>query len=371
VNDCHRVDVALGERSYAIHITPGIITEVGALAKGLIGRGKALIIADERVARPHGRRLLDGFKKAAVPATLVTFPRGETSKTLKQAERLWKECAKHRVERNDVLIALGGGVCGDLVGFVAACWMRGIRFVQVPSTLLAMVDSSVGGKTGINSAAGKNLIGAFKQPSLVVIDPELVATMDAREYRSGLGEVLKYGVIRDPSFFAWQEANATALAARDPAAVAHAVAVSCRIKADYVREDEFERSVRAHLNYGHTFAHALERETKYRRYHHGEAVGIGMRMAERLARNLGLLGDDELARRQDALLAAYRLPLAHACANPAALAKRLTAHCRLDKKVADGRMRFVLPTRVGAVEVREVDDMKAVEAAFLHGLKKK
>jgi 3-dehydroquinate synthase len=227
-----------------------------------------------------------------------------------------------------------------------------------------MVDSSVGGKTGVNSAAGKNLIGAFKQPACVVIDPLLIASMDRREYRAGLAEVLKYGVIRDPAFFAWQEAHAEALAGGDPAAVAHAVAESCRIKAWYVAEDETEQGVRAHLNYGHTFGHALERETRYTRYLHGEAVGIGMRMAADLAKRLGMLTDATLIPRQDALLARFGLPLTHPTVDAAALATTLAGHCALDKKVAAGRMRFVLPTRMGEVVTRELADVNAVEAAF-------
>ena len=297
---------------------------------------------------------------------MATFPAGELNKSLTIADALWQACAKHRIDRTDAIVALGGGVSGDLAGFVAASWMRGIRFIQVPTTLLAMVDSSVGGKTGVNSAAGKNLIGAFKQPACVVIDPTLLTTMDQREYRAGLAEVLKYGVIRDPAFFAWQETHAEALAAGDSAAVAHAVAESCRIKAWYVAEDETEQGVRAHLNYGHTFGHALERDTSYRTFLHGEAVGIGMRMAAVLARRLGLLSDDDLIRRQDALLTRYRLPLVHR--DGGAAAARLAGHCALDKKVAAGRMRFVLPSRLGVVAVHEVSDLPAVEAAFAGAL---
>jgi len=262
------------------------------------------------------------------------------------------------------VIALGGGVCGDLAGFVAASWMRGVRFLQVPTTLLAMVDSSVGGKTGVNSAAGKNLIGAFQQPAFVLIDPAVLATMDDREYRAGLAEVLKYGVIRDPAFFAWQEAHHAGLVAREPAAVTHAVATSCRIKAWYVVEDEREQGVRAHLNYGHTFGHALERETGYARYLHGEAVAIGMAMAADCAERLGLLEDDDLRRRQAALAAAYGLPRVHRSADSAAVLDRLVASVRLDKKARRGRTRFVLPRGLGAIEMVDEPDAEAVRAAF-------
>jgi 3-dehydroquinate synthase len=241
--------------------------------------------------------------------------------------------------------------------------MRGVAFAQVPTTLLAMVDSSVGGKTGVNGVAGKNLVGAFKQPVAVVIDPSLLATMDDREYRAGLAEVLKYGIINAPDFLAWQEANAPALAARVPAAVAYAVAESCRIKAWYVAADETEQGVRAHLNYGHTFGHALERQTNYTTYLHGEAVGIGMRMAADLAQRLGMLFDANLSARQDALLVAYGLPRTHRAAGRDELSA-LVAACGLDKKVSGGRMRFVLPRAAGTVETVVVTDGDAVQAAF-------
>jgi 3-dehydroquinate synthase len=359
-----RVDVALGDRSYPIHIGAGLLARAGALMAPHLKGGRVLVIADATVMRLHGAALGTSLQAAGIAHAVATFPAGEPHKSLASADALWQACAEHRIDRSGAVIALGGGVSGDLAGFVAAGWMRGITFIQVPTTLLAMVDSSVGGKTGVNSAAGKNLIGAFKQPACVVIDPLLIASMDRREYRAGLAEVLKYGVIRDPAFFAWQEAHAEALAGGDPAAVAHAVAESCRIKAWYVAEDETEQGVRAHLNYGHTFGHALERETRYTRYLHGEAVGIGMRMAADLAKRLGMLTDATLIPRQDALLARFGLPLTHPTVDAAALATTLAGHCALDKKVAAGRMRFVLPTRMGEVVTRELADVNAVEAAF-------
>lgn len=359
--DPRTVRVALGERSYDIHIAAGALDRAGALLRPHL-RGKALVVADATVARLHGERLAASLAAAGIAATVAAFPAGEPSKTVATAETMWRACAEARIGRDDAVIGFGGGVSGDLAGFVAACWMRGVAFAQIPTTLLAMVDSSVGGKTGVNSAAGKNLVGAFKQPVAVVIDPALVASMDRREYRAGLAEVLKYGIINDPAFLAWQETHAEALEAGEPAAVAHAVAESCRIKAWYVGEDETEQGVRAHLNYGHTFGHALERHTGYRTYLHGEAVGIGMRMAAVLAGRLGLLDDDGLARRQDALLARYRLPAEHA-GSPTTV-PALVAACGLDKKVAGGRMRFVLPRRTGTVETVPVDDAEAVAAAF-------
>jgi len=358
------LDVDLGAHRYPIHIGAGLLARAGALIAPTIGRGRVLVVADATVARHHAAALLASLGAAGLDAAVATFPAGEAAKTVTTAEELWQACARERIDRAGTVIALGGGVSGDLAGFVAACWMRGVAFAQVPTSLLAMVDSSVGGKTGVNSAAGKNLVGAFKQPSCVVIDTALIATMHEREYRSGLAEVVKYGVIADPELFAWTEAHAAALAGADPDAIAHVVHESCRIKARYVAEDEFERGVRAHLNYGHTFGHALERETGYTRYLHGEAVAIGMRMAADLARRLGVLADRDLIRRQDALLAALRLPAVHGAPAPMDEARRLAAHCALDKKVQAGRTRFVLPTRLGRVEIVEAPDAEQVVAAF-------
>ena len=360
------VHVPLGDRAYDISIAPGNLDRVGALVAPRLKGRTVRVVADETVARLHGARLEASLRAAGLTPVIATFPAGEPSKTVTTAERMWAAAAAAKIDRSDAVLGFGGGVSGDLAGFVAACWMRGVRFLQVPTTLLAMVDSSVGGKTGVNSAAGKNLVGAFCQPAAVVIDPALVQTMDRREYRAGLAEILKYGIINDPAFLAWQEANAEALEAGDPAAVAHAVAESCRIKAWYVEQDETEQGVRAHLNYGHTFGHALERETKYTAYLHGEAVGIGMRMAADLARRTGLLADDTLIRRQDALLTRYRLPLAHPA--PPALAATLAAHCALDKKVEKGATRFILPVKIGTVEMVTAPEAGLVEAAFAAGL---
>ncbi len=362
------VPVALGERSYDIHLAPGALDHAGTLIAPRLAGKKILVVADDTVARLHGARLTNSLQAAGFQATIATFAAGEPAKTVATAERMWAACAAAKIDRTDAIIGFGGGVSGDLAGFVAACWMRGVRFIQIPTTLLAMVDSSVGGKTGVNSAAGKNLVGAFKQPEAVVIDPTLVASMDPREYRAGLAEVLKYGVIRDPVFFGWQEAFADELERAEPDAVAHAVAESCRLKAWYVAEDETEQGVRAHLNYGHTFGHAIERETGYTRFLHGEAVGIGMRMAVELARRQGRLTEAGLPRRQDDLLRRYRLPLVLTARDPAATARALVQHCALDKKVANGQTRFVLPVRLGQVEILDGFAVEAVEAAFLSGI---
>jgi 3-dehydroquinate synthase len=362
------VPVALGDRSYDIHIAAGALDHVGELIKPKLAGAKVLVVADATVAELHGARLLASLAAAGLQGTIATFAPGEPSKTLATAEAMWQACAAAKIDRTDAILGFGGGVSGDLAGFVAACWMRGVRFVQVPTTLLAMVDSSVGGKTGVNSSAGKNLVGAFKQPVAVVIDPTLVQTMDRREYRAGLAEVLKYGIIRDAEFFAWQERNASDLERGGAASVEYAVAESCRIKAWYVAEDETEQGVRAQLNYGHTFGHAIERETRYERYLHGEAVGLGMRMAAVLAWRIGALSDDSLLKRQDELLKLYRLPLVHITRDLEASSRSLTAACGLDKKVARGRTRFILPTAIGTADLIEAPDEEQVRKAFLAGM---
>lgn len=364
----HRVDLALGPRSYAIHIEPGAAARADQVLADRLPPGRILVIADATVADLHAPALITALRRTGRTVELATFPAGEASKSLEQAEQLYQACAAARLDREGSIVALGGGVTGDLAGFVAATWMRGVALIQVPTSLLAMVDSSVGGKTGVNTAAGKNLVGAFWQPRAVLIDPDHLATMPLREYRSGLAEVLKHAVIRDAAFLAWQEAHATALLQRDPVVLAEAVAGNCRIKAWHVERDEHENGVRAHLNYGHTFGHALEREGGYRRYLHGEAVAIGMRMAAELSRRLGLLQEADLPARQDALLRAWGLPLVHPDPDPAACLIRLVAACGLDKKVRAGQRRFVLPLSAGTVQIVSDPDPAQVAEAFALGM---
>ncbi|TVR42906.1 MAG: 3-dehydroquinate synthase [Planctomycetota bacterium] len=358
--------VQLPGRSYPIHFPDAGLAAAGALiAEALPDADRCLVVADARVAELHGESLTRSLKAAGLGYHLATFAPGETSKTLETAEQLWQAAAAMRLDRRGLVVALGGGVCGDLAGFVAACWMRGVRMVQIPTTLLAMVDSSVGGKTGVNSAAGKNLIGAFHQPSLVIMDTTILASMEQREYAAGLAEVVKYGVIEDADFFAWQEAQAAALVARDPQVVAQAVYRSCAIKAAHVEADEFEQGIRAHLNYGHTFGHALEGSTAYRRYLHGEAVAIGMNMAAAAAEALGFCADKHLLPRQEALLRALGLPLVHRLGpDPAGELADLAARTALDKKVSAGRQRFVLPRCLGEVAVVTDPDPTAIAAGF-------
>ncbi|MDW8373088.1 MAG: 3-dehydroquinate synthase [Planctomycetota bacterium] len=358
--------VDLGARSYPIHIASGALARAGSLIAPCLAAPQALIIADATVAALHGATLRQSLAAAGIHAELVAFPPGERSKTLDTAAQLWDACARHRLGRDGAILALGGGVAGDLAGFVAACWMRGVRFVQAPTTLLAMVDSAVGGKTGIDIPAGKNLIGAFCQPVAVICDPAVLTTLDERNYRAGLAEVIKYGVIRDAALLAWLEGQAEAVSARDPEAIAHIVHESCRIKAWYVACDEREEGLRAELNLGHTFGHALEAESGYQGLLHGEAVAIGMRLACVLARSLGVLADPDLPARLDALLTRFGLPLRYPATDPA-LIERLVARTALDKKARGGRVRFVLPVRAGQVTVLPVADQAAIAAAFREG----
>lgn len=357
-----RVD--LPGRAYDIHIAIGACATAGPLIASWTNARRALVIADALVAECQGPALRHSLEGAGLEVALATFAAGERHKTVATAETLWQACAKERLDRSGAIVALGGGVTGDLAGFVAATWMRGIAFVQVPTTLLAMVDSSVGGKTGVNTAAGKNLVGAFHQPAGVIADPATLATLPPREYRAGLAEVVKYGVICDPDFLAWQASEAAGLRHAAPDRVARAVRTSCGIKARYVIADEREGGVRAHLNYGHTFGHALEAGTGYTTYLHGEAVAIGMTMAADLAARLGLLEEPDLIDRQVELLAALGLPTYHVADDPEAEASKLADLCRLDKKVRRGRVRFVLPRAAGRVELVTDPDPQAVVAAF-------
>jgi 3-dehydroquinate synthase len=303
------------------------------------------MVSDDTVAPLYLDRVRRGLDGLAADA--LVLPAGEAHKTLASAARVFTALAALGAHRDATLIALGGGVIGDLAGFAAACWMRGIAFVQMPTTLLAMVDSAVGGKTGVNLPEGKNLVGAFHQPRAVFADTSTLATLPPREYAAGLAEVVKYGAIGDAAFFAWIEAHADALRARDDAALVEAIASCCRCKAGIVARDECERGERALLNFGHTFAHALEAESGYGSLLHGEAVAIGMVRAARLSARLGRAPEAD-ADRLAALLARCGLPVTA----PVGLsAPALLARMRLDKKNLDGHLRLVLWRGVGRAEI--------------------
>ncbi|MFK8112737.1 MAG: 3-dehydroquinate synthase [Rubripirellula sp.] len=359
------VNVPLGQRSYNIEITTGAVDRFADSIRSAIGDlSHAIIIADEAVderwAHSLSSSLADSNTNAPVRVSKSVVPSGEPSKSISQFESLLKWTLESGGDRRSVVIAFGGGVIGDLAGYVAASFTRGIRFVQVPTTLLAMVDSSVGGKTGINLPGAKNMVGAFWQPSLVLIDTDVLATLPDRSYLSGLAEVIKYGVIDDADFFQWLESNAEALVNRDGDALRYAIQKSCESKANVVGEDERETSGRrAILNYGHTFAHAIEATAGYGTLLHGEAVSIGMQMAARLAIDLGMV-DQDLLRRQTALIEACKLPITFAGAD----ADQMLPVMMRDKKVAHGKLRFILPTEIGSVELRGDVDETAVRAAI-------
>lgn len=340
------VEVRLGERSYPIHIGSGLLQQHALLRAAVRGR-QVLVLSNTTVAPLYADRLhaaLEGLRWRA-----VDLPDGEQHKRIEQCERVWQELADLKAQRDACLIALGGGVIGDLGGFAAACYMRGIDFIQLPTTLLAMVDSSVGGKTAVNLPQGKNLVGAFWQPRLVLADVATLATLPEREYRAGLAEVLKYGAIGDLAFFAWLEDHAEALLARDEAAVIEAVRRSCLHKAGVVERDERETGERALLNFGHTYGHALETLGDYDTLLHGEAVAIGMVLAAELSARLGM-AESAAAERLARLLTRLGLPTTRP---EWARAEAMVNLMRLDKKALSDRLRLILWRDVGRAEMVE------------------
>jgi 3-dehydroquinate synthase len=347
------------DRSYEIACGSGLIDSVGGRVAAAGGR-RAVVIADAAVARSHAARVAGSLTAAGIATTALEVPSGESSKGVATAARLWAGLADLAVDRSTHVVAVGGGVVGDLAGFVAATFARGLPLWHVPTTLVAQVDSAIGGKTGLNLEAGKNLVGAFWQPRGVVADIDTLATLPDREYISGLAEVVKYGMILDASFFAWLEAHAGELLVREPRAVGSAVERSARLKAQVVEQDEREiTGLRAALNYGHTFGHAYETAAGYGTLLHGEAVAIGMARAARLAALLGRL-DASVVARQDTLLRNLRLPTDPAAAGAVAPATLIAIMGR-DKKSLHGRLRFVLPDAIGRVELVDGVDPAAVE----------
>lgn len=358
------VRVNLKERGYDIEIGPGALERAAAFLADRADVSHAVVITDANVDSLYGDPLADRLVDAGVEAHVLIVEPGEPSKSPEVAGDLWQTMLNEGCDRQTVVIAVGGGVVGDLAGFVAATYARGLRFFQVPTTLLAQVDSSVGGKTGVNLEGGKNLVGAFWQPHGVLIDTGVLTTLPDREYRAGLAEVVKYGVILDADFFERLERDADAINARDAAVLTEVIQRSCRLKADIVEADEREVSGdRAKLNYGHTFAHAIEAATGYTRLLHGEAVAMGMIAASRLAERLGRIGSD-VTERQCRLLKKLGLEIE----TPADLDRAELAELMWrDKKVQDGQLRFILPERLGAVgfvsDPPESDVIKAMGAA--------
>jgi 3-dehydroquinate synthase len=355
------VRVNLGERSYDIEIGCGNVAGAGPFIFQRQRISHVVVITDQNVEEPHGRAVAQSIvDETSSTADLVVVEPGEATKSIDMAAALWDKLLELGTDRKSVIVAVGGGVIGDLAGFAAATYTRGIGFFQVPTTLLAQVDSSVGGKVGINLPAAKNMVGAFLQPRGVLIDIATLKTLPDREYRSGLGEVVKYGVILDAELFDYLEANSDALARRDQPSLRHVLARCCRLKADVVEKDEREETgLRAVLNYGHTFAHALESLTGYGTLLHGEAVAIGMLCASRLAEHLGRIDAATTARQQN-LLTTLGLPTALPKLDPEQVLRTMMH----DKKVEHGRLRFVLPSRMGHVELVGDVNADAVRAAL-------
>ncbi len=341
--------MALGARAYDIHVGLGLLGQTGNLLGPLLRRRHVAIVTDDNVAQRHLRTLLAALDQAAITHVHRVISPGEQSKSFNQLEAVLNWLLEEKIERGDFLLAFGGGVIGDLTGFAASILRRGVDFAQIPTTLLAQVDSSVGGKTGINSRFGKNLIGAFHQPRIVIADVGLLDSLPRRELLAGYAEVVKYGLIGDAGFFEWLEGAGASIRDGDHAARIRAVTTSCAAKAALVAQDERESGPRALLNLGHTFGHALEAETGYSgRLLHGEGVAIGMCLAFELAAKLGHAPDGDAAR-VARHLAGMGLPtrirdIAGEALNP----HHLLAHMAQDKKVADGKITFVLPRHIGA-----------------------
>ena len=336
--------VALGERSYPIHVGTGLLDRVDLLAP-FLAQGKVAVVTNTTVAPLYLERVARLLAREDVVRIVVAD--GEEHKDWSALNGIFDALLEQRCGRDTVLIALGGGVIGDLAGFAAATYLRGVPFVQIPTTLLAQVDSSVGGKTAINHPLGKNMIGAFHQPQVVVADMRTLETLPERELRSGLAEVIKHGLIRDAAFFGWIEAHLDRLLARDPEALEHAVVRSIVIKAEIVGQDERERGLRALLNFGHTFGHAIETGLGYGAWLHGEAVAAGMVMAADLSRQLGYLAEADSARVRS-LLERAGLPTAVRGISP----ERMQQLMRLDKKAKGGRVHFVVLERLGVALLR-------------------
>ena len=351
--------VELGDNSYPIVVGTGLLNRVGELLIPQTKSNKVLIVSDAYVRKHYMPIVQKSLETAGLDVSTIEVPAGEESKSLDQFSRVQDSLVEHRLDRGSTLIALGGGIIGDLAGFAAAVYMRGIPYVQIPTTLQAQVDASVGGKTAINHPKGKNLIGAFHQPKLVLIDVDTLKTLPQRDIRSGLIEVIKMGVIRDEPLFERVEENLDAILNLDNTVLTEIISQACINKAEIVAKDEKESGLRMVLNYGHTFGHALEAVTHYNRYRHGEAVSIGMNCAAQLAVNLGMFSETDF-QRQHALLKRAKLPIAFP---PDLTPEALCDAMYLDKKTLGGKLRLILPTRIGEVVIRDdVDDRHVLEA---------
>lgn len=345
------IEVNLGAMSYKISVATGNLDRLGSLMSPLNLGKKVLLVSNPQIFEHYGPRAMASLENAGFLVSSLVLPAGEQYKTLQTLQNIYDAALEHRLERSSTMVALGGGVIGDMTGFAAATWLRGINVVQVPTSLLAMVDASIGGKTGVNHPQGKNLIGAFHQPSLVVIDPQVLATLPGREFRAGMAEVIKYGVIWDKQLFAQlEEAKSLDTIENVTEELLQEILVrSCQSKADVVSQDEKESGLRAILNYGHTIGHGVESLTGYTQVVHGEAVAIGMIAASKISIYLDLW-ETESDRRQELLIKKAGLPI-HI---PQELnIDQLIDILQTDKKVKNGKVRFILPTAIGSVTISD------------------
>jgi 3-dehydroquinate synthase len=359
------IRVKLDSRSYDIKVGAGLLDQAGELARAASGEKarQAVVITNPTVSALYGARVTRSLKRAGFKVRQVLVGDGERYKSLRTAQSIYTFLIENRVERSDLIIALGGGVVGDLAGFVAGTYLRGLRVVQLPTTLLAQLDSSIGGKTAVNHALGKNLIGVFHQPVLVVADPDTLGSLPPRELQAGLYEALKYGVIRDRRLFERMDRGLARLKGRDRQELSYLIARCCRIKADVVASDEREGGLRRILNFGHTVGHALEAITHYRRFFHGEAVGHGMRAASLIAERLDMLDPGEREAIDQAIVRLGPLPRA----NNLALGGIISAMFR-DKKADAGRIVFVLPVEIGRVVIRSDVPPRVISSALKDAL---
>ena len=340
------VDVQLGDRSYEIHIGSGLIKNLAELCAPFVADRHVVVISDSKVAPLYLTNVESALLSAAARVNSVVVPEGEQSKNLNQCDQLWQLMMEMPSDRKSVVFALGGGVVGDLAGFVAAGFARGVDFIQMPTSLLAQVDSSVGGKTGVNLPQAKNMVGAFWQPKTVIIDIDVLETLDDRNFHAGLAEVIKYGLIMDADLFDMIESKMESILKRDPAIITELIQRCCKCKANVVREDETEVSGRrAILNYGHTIGHAIETVYGYGEYLHGEAISIGMVAEAEMAKAMGMV-DETFCVRQKAIFESAELPIACPSGKESELVEAMTR----DKKVASGKLNFILPTTIGAVK---------------------
>lgn len=357
-----KLTVNLGDNSYPIYIDSSLLSDTNLLSQHITGK-QILIVSNETIAPLYIHKIKNQLSGFEIYEHIM--PDGETFKTLSVMEGIISALLQKKYSRNCTLIALGGGVVGDITGFAAACYQRGVAFIQIPTTLLAQVDSSVGGKTAVNHRLGKNMIGAFHQPVAVVADTEVLDTLNDRELIAGLAEVIKYGLIRDKKFFNWLEKNIERLLARDKEALAYAIEVSCQNKADIVEQDEKESGVRALLNLGHTFGHAVETALQYKGWLHGEAVGLGMLMAAEFSRHMGWLDQNKVERIRSILVKTglpIRLPESVTTDN-------MLNNMAVDKKARDGKIHFILLNDIGdaviTADYRQEDLIATVESFFV------